>query len=51
MSANYMLLKSCKVFKKAKVVTSSTLVKQKANLVIQSRLNVRHGSAEDWKEK
>ena len=36
MSANYMLLKSCKVSKKAKAVTSSTLVTEKANSVIQS---------------
>ena len=48
MSANYMILKSCKVFKKAKAVISSTAVKEEASLVIQSRLNVRHGSAEDW---
>ena len=51
MSANYMLLKSCKLFKKAKAVTSSTLVKEKATLVIQSVLNVRYGSAEDWQKK
>ena len=43
-----MLLKSCKVFKKAKAVSTSTPVKEKTNLVIQSRLNVRHGSKEDW---
>ena len=43
MSANNMILKSCKVFKKAKGVTSSTPVKEEANLVIQSHLNVKHG--------
>ena len=46
-----MLLKSCKLFKKAKAVTSSTLVKEKATLVIQSFLNVRYGFAEDWQKK
>ena len=35
MSTNYMLLKSCKVFKKVKAVTSSTPVKEKTILVIQ----------------
>ena len=46
-----MLLKSCKVFKKGKTVTSSTPVKVKANFVIQSCLNARHESAEDWQKK
>ena len=32
MSANYMVLESCKVFKKAEAVTSSTPVKEKANI-------------------
>ena len=50
MSANYMLLKSCKIFKKNKAVTSSNPVKEKANLDIQSCLNVRHGSVEDWQK-
>ena len=48
-----MLLKSCKAFTRAKAVTSSTTVKEKADLLIQCGLNVRHGSAEDrqknWK--
>ena len=51
MSTNYMLLKSCKVFKKVEAVTSSTPVKEKTILVIQFWLNVRHGSAEDWQKK
>ena len=51
MSANYILLKLCKIFKKAEAVTSRTLVKEIANLVIQSCLNVRHESAEDWQKK
>ena len=46
MPANYMLLKSYKVFIKAEAVTSSTAVKEKSNLVIESPVNVRHGSAE-----
>ena len=51
MSANYMQLKSSKVFKKAKAVTNSTPFKEKTNLVIQSRLNVRHGFVEDCQKK
>ena len=51
MSANCILLLSCKVFKKAKAVTTSTPVKVKGNLVIQSRLNVTHWFAENWQKK
>ena len=47
MSSNYMLLKSCRVSKKAKAVTSSTPVKEKAKSVVHSCLNDRHGSAKD----
>ena len=36
-----MLLTSCKVFKKAKAVTSSIPVKENANTVIQPDLNVK----------
>ena len=50
MSANYMLLKSCKIFKKAEAVTSRTPFKEIAYLVIQSCLNVRHESEEDWQK-
>ena len=32
MFANYKVLKPCKVFKKAEAVTSSTPVKEKANI-------------------
>ena len=32
MSANYMVLKSFEVFKKAEAVTSSTQIKEKANI-------------------
>ena len=51
MSANYMQLKSSKVFKKAKAITNSTPFKEKTNLVIQSRLNVRHLFVEDCQKK
>ena len=40
-----------KAFKKAGAVTSCTPVKEKANLVIEFPLNVRHGSAEYWLKK
>ena len=50
MSSNCMLLKSCRVSKKAKAVTSSTPVKEKANSVVHSCLNDRHGSAKDWQK-
>ena len=40
-----------KVFKNAEMVTSSTQVKKKANLVIEYPLNVRHGFAEYWQLK
>ena len=46
-----MVLKSCKVFKKAAAVTGSTPVKEKTNLVTESPFNVRHGSTEYWWEK
>ena len=51
MPTNYMQLKSSKVFKKAKAITGSTPFKEKTNLVIQSRSNVRNGFVEDWQKK
>ena len=40
-----------KAFKKGEAVTSITLVKRKADLVIESPLDVRQGSPEYWWKK